>query len=249
MDTLSSGYAASGRKSIPIRDSLEKDGQTEELSTKPKPAVGIRKNRVLAPPPTQYKNTAELPATEAPPQPSPAAAVLPKGKMLYTFQASNEGEITALEDDEVVITEADDGSGWTSVKNGPQSGLVPTSYLEMLPEPPPKPSLTVERPLSSYSSSTASLAGSAVSGAANASSTTSLTTAKKKGPAVAPKRGAKKLKYVEALYDYQARSDAEFSMNEGERFVCVVRDTGDGWADVEKGGMIKSVPANYVQDV
>lgn len=72
---------------------------------------------------------------------------------------------------------------------------------------------------------------------------------KKKGPAVAPKKGAKKLHYVEALYDYEARSDAEWSMSAGDRFVVVVRDAGDGWAEVEKGGVVKSVPANYVQDV
>jgi hypothetical protein len=69
------------------------------------------------------------------------------------------------------------------------------------------------------------------------------------GPAVAPRRGAKKLQYVEALYDYEARSDVEWSMSEGDRFVLVTRDSGDGWADVEKGGVTKSVPANYIQEV
>ena len=73
--------------------------------------------------------------------------------------------------------------------------------------------------------------------------------AKKKGPAVAPKKGARKLRYVEALYDYAAQSEAEWSMHEGERFVLVSRDAGDGWAEVEKGGQVRSVPANYVQDV
>lgn len=121
--------------------------------------------------------------------------------------------------------------GWTSVRvNARTSGLVPTSYLEFLPTPPPP-----ERPASSYSSSSASLAGS-IPG-------------RKKGPAVAPKRGAKKLKYVEALYDYESRSDAEWSMSEGERFLLVSNDGGDGWADVEKGGITKSVPANYIQEV
>ena len=109
----------------------------------------------------------------------------------------------------------------------------------MLPTPPPQPARPVqpERPSSSFSNSSASLAGS-LQGAA-----------KKKGPAVAPKRGAKKLKYVEALYDYDARSDAEWSMAEGERFVLVSKDGGDGWADVEKAGVTKSVPANYIQDI
>ena len=57
------------------------------------------------------------------------------------------------------------------------------------------------------------------------------------------------MKYVEALYDYKARSEAEWSMSEGERFVLVNKDGGDGWADVEKGGLTKSVPANYIHEV
>ena len=126
---------------------------------------------------------------------------------------------------------SEDGSGWTTVQLSSHiRGLVPTSYLESIHTPPPS-----ERPISSYSSSSASLAGSIPS--------------KKKGPIVAPKRGAKKLKYVEALYDYEARSDAEWGMSEGERFVLVNRDGGDGWADVERGGITRSVPANYIQEI
>lgn len=91
------------------------------------------------------------------------------------------------------------------------------------------------RPMSSYSNS--------------GSSIQSAPTAKKKGPAVAPRRGAKKLKYVEALYEYTAQSDAEHSMDVGERFVLIKEDPGDGWAEVEKGGVTKSVPASYIQMV
>lgn len=72
---------------------------------------------------------------------------------------------------------------------------------------------------------------------------------KKRGPAVAPKRGAKKLNYIEALYDYRARTEAEFSMTIGERFVLVNKDSGNGWADVERGGVVRSVPANYIAEV
>lgn len=64
---------------------------------------------------------------------------------------------------------------------------------------------------------------------------------------MAPKRGARKLRYVEALYDYNAQSDAEHNMLEGDRFVLIKEDPGDGWAEVERGGVTKSVPANYVQ--
>lgn len=106
---------------------------------------------------------------------------------------------------------------------------MPTAYLEIIAAP--------ARPSSIYSNSGSSLAGSVN------------TTGKKQGPAVAPKRGAKKLKYVEALYDYTAQSDVEWSMTEGERFVVVKEDPGDGWTEVEKGGITKSVPTNYVQVV
>lgn len=66
---------------------------------------------------------------------------------------------------------------------------------------------------------------------------------------MAPRRGAKKLKYVEALYEYTAQSGEEHSMEEGERFVLVKEDPGDGWAEVEKGGVKGSVPASYVRAV
>jgi formin-binding protein 1 len=110
--------------------------------------------------------------------------------------------------------------------------LVPTAYLEDLP-PELEPPAAIERPISAYSDSSAA----------------SATAAKKKGPAVAPRRGAKKVKYCEALYAYTAQSDAEFDMHEGERFELISTGTGDGWADVAKGGETKSVPANYIQEV
>lgn len=64
---------------------------------------------------------------------------------------------------------------------------------------------------------------------------------------MAPRRGAKKLKYVEAMYEYAAQSPDEHSMVEGERFVLVREDAGDGWVEVEKAGATGSVPASYVQ--
>ena len=107
---------------------------------------------------------------------------------------------------------------------------MPTAYLEDI-----APALASSRPMSHHSGSSISLASSAA--------------AKKQGPAVAPRRGAKKVKHVEALYDYTAQSDAEFSMTEGERFVLVSIGGDDGWAEVEKSGETKSVPANYIQEV
>lgn len=123
------------------------------------------------------------------------------------------------------------------VRAGTSTGFVPAAYVEPTPTPS-RPSITSsgsDRPESTYSTASSVSASAAAAG-------------KRRGPAVAPKRGAKKVQYVVALYDYQARSDAEFSIAEGDKFVLVNRDSGNGWADVEKGGQTKSVPANYIED-
>lgn len=113
---------------------------------------------------------------------------------------------------------------------------MPASYVEFSAPSPIVPQTTGHsgRPGSTYSS--ASSVGASAQG-------------KKKGPAVAPKRGAKRLQYVEALYEYTAQSETEHSMVEGERFVLIKEDPGDGWAEVEKGGSTRSVPASYVRAV
>ena len=235
MNSLSSGYATSAQRSVSgaNKPSGADDG-----------GAAARKNRIIAPPPTSY--ISEVPGD----LPNGGASKTEtKGKMLYAFQASDAGELTVDESVEVVLVEPDgksnpatilpdankciDGSGWITVKAGGTSGVVPASYCELS-----SPATIPERPISNYSNSSASLAGSINTG----------TIGKKKGPAVAPRRGAKKLQHVEALYDYVAQSDAEFSMIAGDRFVLVTRDAGDGWAEVEKGGQMKSVPANYIQD-
>lgn len=124
------------------------------------------------------------------------------------------------------------------MKAGYKEGIVPTAYLELSAPAPLAPQNTGHsaRPASTYSNSGSSIGTGAPS-------------VRKKGPAVAPRRGAKKLKYVEALYEYTAQSEAEHSMAEGERFVLIKEDPGDGWAEVEKGGVTKSVPASYIQMV
>lgn len=125
------------------------------------------------------------------------------------------------------------------VRSGPQEGLVPASYVEAQAAASAAHS-DIERPASTYSASSVSLAGS-IAG--------SITGGKKKGPVVAPKRGAKKLQYVEVLYEYTARSEQEHSILEGERLVLIKKEAGDGWSDVEKNGTVRSVPANYIQEV
>ncbi|KAF8475882.1 hypothetical protein BDZ91DRAFT_710506 [Kalaharituber pfeilii] len=219
--TLSSSHSSGGGGLKSMRSVGSKLSKSNSIAM---PA----RNRVIAPPPEKY--------AAAPPPPPETIAEMPtddnlvKGRMLYTYNATGEGEITVEEGKEILIVEPDDNSGWMKVKCGLKSGLVPASYVETNPAPS-------ERPMSAYSSSTVSIAPSI----------TNSTIGKKKGPAVAPKRGAKKVKYVEAMYAYEAQTSAEFSMQEGDKFVLVKQDSGDGWAEVELNGVIKSVPANYIQ--
>ncbi|KAG9194242.1 FCH-domain-containing protein [Alternaria panax] len=234
MNTLSSGYSATAHRSISggMSPTVEETPPPEKKA----PVVpGARKNRLVAPPPTQYvKNDEDVP-------PTPPKSAEARGRMLYAYQENGEGELTVADGTDVAIVEPDDGSGWMKVRAGVKEGLVPAAYVEMTVATPPTTASTFSstRPDSTYSASSAS--------------TTNFTAAaapgKKKGPAVAPKRGAKKLKYVEALYDYTAQSDVEHSMSEGDRFVLINMEAGDGWADVEKDGIVRSVPANYVQQV
>ncbi|KAI1091017.1 FCH-domain-containing protein [Rostrohypoxylon terebratum] len=233
MNSLSSGYAASANRSI-SGSVVSPRSPAEDTPPEPGPRPAPKKGRLVAPPPTAY--ISELPGSSVPP---PAAKVAEqKGKMLYAFEASGGDEVSVPEGREVVILEPDDGSGWVKVRAGYKEGIVPASYLEIFPKailPQDTGSSLNERPASTYSNSGSSIgtAGPAI---------------KKKGPAVAPRRGAKKLKYVVAMYDYTAQSDAEHSMTEGERFVLIKEDPGDGWAEVEKGGATKSVPASYVRN-
>ncbi|OJJ42853.1 hypothetical protein ASPZODRAFT_76097 [Penicilliopsis zonata CBS 506.65] len=248
MNSLSSGYATSATRSLsnvvnkPSTTSPTSPTESPSAEAKPAPAAA-RRNRILAPPPSQYVNPP--PATE--PGSSIRPSSEPRGKMMYAYQATGADEVTVQEGDDITIVEPDDGSGWMRVRAGSHEGLVPASYVEAAPPPTPSPVPSAspgftDRPGSTYSNSSASLAGSTAAAAAAAA-------AKRVGPAVAPRRGAKKLQYVEALYDYEARSEMEWSMAEGDRFVLVNSDSGDGWADVEKGGVTRSVPANYIQEV
>lgn len=234
MNTLSSGYSATAHRSVSggMSPTVEEPPPAEKKA----PVAGARKNRVIAPPPAAYIKADD----DAPPPSSGAPEV--KGRMLYAYEAGGEGELTVADGQDVTILEPDDGSGWMKVRAGAREGLVPTAYVEVLAAAtPPTTASTFSstRPDSTYSASSASTTNLAAQ----------LTGGKKKGPAVAPKRGAKKLKYVEALYEYNAQSEVEHSMAEGERFVLINMDAGDGWADVEKDGVVRSVPANYIQQV
>lgn len=234
MNSLSSGYATTANRSVSAIGRSTSDVAANDNASSPPSSPSTtsapRRNRMVAPPPTSYVGASNDDLS------SPGASKK-RGRMLYAYDARGDGEVSIAEGKEFEIVEPDDG-GWTKVKVGlGQEGLVPTAYFEEIsstPAPARRP--MHDRTSSTYSNSSASLAST-------------IGTTKKQGPAVAPRRGAKKMKYAEALYPYTAQSDAEFDMEEGEKFVLISMGSGDGWADVEKNGEKRIVPAAYIQEV
>ena len=110
MSSLSSGYAASAHRSVstsarnPGADGLQELAPTTEM----KPS-GLRKNRVVAPPPTSYLSEApgDIPNGGGSSHSIPGRSAEPRGKMLYTYQANGEGEITVEDGSDVIIVEPD----------------------------------------------------------------------------------------------------------------------------------------------
>jgi hypothetical protein len=112
MNSLSSGYAASANRSITGTGSKSPADETppavdrsaKSTSTAP---TALRKNRVVAPPPTAY--ISELPGSAVNGAAASMSAVSneQKGKMLYAYDANGEGEITVPEGRDVTIVEPD----------------------------------------------------------------------------------------------------------------------------------------------
>lgn len=109
MNSLSSGYAASANRSISGASQLSPTEETApDRPTSLKPSISgpntLRKNRVVAPPPTAY--VSELPGSH-PNGSTTSVSAEQKGKMLYAYDANGDGEITVTEGKEVTILEPD----------------------------------------------------------------------------------------------------------------------------------------------
>lgn len=105
MNSLSSGYAASTTRSVsnvaaqPTPESPAEAPPAPVAETKPN---APKRGRVLAPPPSAYVSTPSVN------EPSPASKSRePRGKMLYSYQATGEDEVTVQEGDDVAILEPD----------------------------------------------------------------------------------------------------------------------------------------------
>lgn len=101
MNSLSSGYAASTAQSVsnvatqPTPQSPAEAPPAPVSETKPSAA---KSRRVLAPPPTTYGSGAPAPASKS---------NVPRGKMLYPYQATGADEVTVQDGDDVTIVEPD----------------------------------------------------------------------------------------------------------------------------------------------
>jgi hypothetical protein len=122
MNSLSSGYAHSANRSISgvgPKSPTELESQPPDRSSTIKSTTTtsapntIRKNRIVAPPPTAY--ISELPGSIA----NGSSVLLSppgneqKGKMLYPYEANGEGEITVPDGRELTILEPDGKSNLT----------------------------------------------------------------------------------------------------------------------------------------
>ena len=73
---------------------------------------------------------------------------------------------------------------------------------------------------------------------------------KKQGPQVPPKRGAKKIQYVEALYNYDADGDDELTIRAGDRIILLTDNIeGSGWTEGELDGARGVFPTSYVKKI
>lgn len=153
-------------------------------------------------------------------------------KMVYTYVSQQGGELSASEGEELTLVSPDDGTGWIIARNSSgEEGLIPASYAEIVNSIRAIPSIT-----SVSTTATGDSRGTASSG-------------KKKGPAVAPRRGAKKIRYMIALYDYDAQTENEITVRQGDKIVVIEDDNGDGWTEGELNGMRGAFPTAYAKDV
>jgi len=109
MNSLSSGYAASAHRSITGPRSPAEETPPELAPARPAASSitssTLRKNRVIAPPPSAY--ISELPGSAPTNGSGSASASEQKGKMIYAFEAGGDGELSVPEGREVVVLEAD----------------------------------------------------------------------------------------------------------------------------------------------
>jgi len=119
MNSLSSGYAASASRSVSgVGSRLHVEETNHEPTSAPQPVASkpatLRKNRIVAPPPVQY--VSEAPSngigSNAGGGSLPSRPIEPRAKMLFSYEASGDGEVSVEEGTEVIIVEPDGASAF-----------------------------------------------------------------------------------------------------------------------------------------
>jgi len=111
MNSLSSGYAVSANRSVsalstrPANEDTSPDGGASQPAISNPPTT--RRNRIVAPPPTQYVSDAAPTEMNGTSRSLTSHPSQPRGKMLYAYQAVGEGEVSMEEGQEVTIVEPD----------------------------------------------------------------------------------------------------------------------------------------------
>lgn len=104
MNSLSSGYAASAHRSISGQVTNPRPSSEDTTPELPGSRPAARKSRLVAPPPIAF--ISELPGSSIPEYSVPKTNEQ-KGKMLYSFEAGGEGEVSVAGGQEVTILELD----------------------------------------------------------------------------------------------------------------------------------------------
>ena len=109
MNSLSSGYAASANRSVSglPGKSANEDPSPESSASLPatSKSTAHRRNRIVAPPPTHYVSDAGAAELDGTSRPSVSNPTEVRGKMLYPYQATGEGEVSVEEGREVTVVE------------------------------------------------------------------------------------------------------------------------------------------------
>ncbi len=108
LGTLSSGFARNSQRSvspsvIPPNGETTVDGSSAATAPISKPISGIR-SRIVAPPPAQYVSDKGMNGSHGA---EPSRAGEQRGRMMYPYSKSGEGEVSVTEGKDIIITEPD----------------------------------------------------------------------------------------------------------------------------------------------
>ncbi|KAI9208006.1 uncharacterized protein BJ171DRAFT_472287 [Polychytrium aggregatum] len=158
--------------------------------------------------------------------------------VLYSYTPCNlsGGEIEVLEGESLTVLQPDDGSGWALVSSATKTGLVPTSYIKVIPRGTPLPL---------HIPANVSLSAQTL-GCDEAMAKTDVPVDPKPAENV-PLEQHRSESQATVLYEYIKQSDDEITVLVGQMVKVLDSDDGSGWARVSDGSQAGLVPSTYLQ--